>query len=95
MNVPLDTNIHHLKGSPNAGLAMATFGFFVGFAAVALYGPMATPPGSFFFSLELQFTLFSLATLTTSNYAKKVFPEMTLSRQPKIWVRSCSLPERL
>ncbi len=30
-----------LKGSPSRGLAAATFGFFVGFAAVALYGPAA------------------------------------------------------
>lgn len=30
-----------LKGSPNLGLAMGTWGFFVGFAAVALYGPAA------------------------------------------------------
>ncbi|GBD88286.1 putative nitrate transporter NarT [bacterium BMS3Abin03] len=30
-----------LKGSPNIGLAGATLGFFVGFAAVALYGPTA------------------------------------------------------
>lgn len=30
-----------LKGSPALGLTMATFGFFVGFAAVSLYGPVA------------------------------------------------------
>lgn len=30
-----------LKGGPNSGLAMATFGFFIGFAAVSLYGPVA------------------------------------------------------
>ncbi|BAI81533.1 nitrate/nitrite extrusion protein [Deferribacter desulfuricans SSM1] len=30
-----------LKGTPNSGLIMATFGFFVGFAAVSLYGPVA------------------------------------------------------
>lgn len=32
---------HELKGNPTAGLAMATWGFFIGFAAVALYGPAA------------------------------------------------------
>ncbi len=32
---------HGLKGSPAMGLAMATFGFFIGFAAVSLYGPVA------------------------------------------------------
>lgn len=30
-----------LKGNPKMGLAAATFGFFVGFAAVSLYGPAA------------------------------------------------------
>ncbi len=30
-----------VKGSPTVGLAMATFGFFIGFAAVSLYGPVA------------------------------------------------------
>lgn len=30
-----------LKGGPNSGLVMATFGFFIGFAAVSLYGPVA------------------------------------------------------
>ncbi|HHJ11476.1 MAG TPA: MFS transporter, partial [Bacteroidetes bacterium] len=33
---------YHLKGTPNMGLIMATFGFFIGFAAVSLYGPVAT-----------------------------------------------------
>lgn len=32
---------YRLAGSPTSGLAMATWGFFVGFAAVALYGPAA------------------------------------------------------
>ena len=32
---------YHLAGSPAAGLTMGTWGFFVGFAAVALYGPAA------------------------------------------------------
>ncbi len=30
-----------LQGSPRQGLVMATWGFFIGFAAVALYGPAA------------------------------------------------------
>ena len=32
---------YQLAGSPAAGLTMGTWGFFVGFAAVALYGPAA------------------------------------------------------
>ncbi len=32
---------YRLKGDPKTGLIAATFGFFVGFAAVALYGPTA------------------------------------------------------
>ncbi len=32
---------YRLHGTPAAGLAMATWGFFIGFAAVALYGPAA------------------------------------------------------
>ncbi len=32
---------YHLKGTPTSGLIMATFGFFIGFAAVSLYGPVA------------------------------------------------------
>ena len=32
---------YRLAGSPTLGLAMGTWGFFVGFAAVALYGPAA------------------------------------------------------
>ncbi|MEB3779199.1 MAG: MFS transporter [Desulfurococcales archaeon] len=32
---------YKLKGDPTKGLIAATFGFFVGFAAVALYGPTA------------------------------------------------------
>jgi len=30
-----------VKGTPQIGLVMATFGFFIGFAAVSLYGPVA------------------------------------------------------
>ncbi len=33
--------VYALKGSPTAGLVMATWGFFIGFAAVSLYGPAA------------------------------------------------------
>ncbi|MGO8916205.1 MAG: MFS transporter [Stellaceae bacterium] len=33
--------IYLLKGRPTAGLVMATWGFFIGFAAVSLYGPAA------------------------------------------------------
>ncbi|MDA8107964.1 MAG: MFS transporter [Betaproteobacteria bacterium] len=32
---------HELEGNPKLGLVMATWGFFIGFAAVALYGPAA------------------------------------------------------
>lgn len=32
---------YNLKGNPSRGLIGATFGFFIGFAAVALYGPAA------------------------------------------------------
>jgi NNP family nitrate/nitrite transporter-like MFS transporter len=32
---------HGLQGSPRLGLIMGTWGFFIGFAAVALYGPAA------------------------------------------------------
>jgi len=32
---------HKLAGNPSSGLAIGTWGFFVGFAAVALYGPAA------------------------------------------------------
>jgi NNP family nitrate/nitrite transporter-like MFS transporter len=32
---------YQLSGSPTAGLVMGTWGFFVGFAAVSLYGPAA------------------------------------------------------
>jgi MFS transporter, NNP family, nitrate/nitrite transporter len=37
-----DASAHyHLSGTPALGLTMGTWGFFVGFAAVALYGPAA------------------------------------------------------
>lgn len=47
MTVPFKTTVsqppvsYRLSGSPTAGLAMGTWGFFIGFAAVALYGPAA------------------------------------------------------
>jgi NNP family nitrate/nitrite transporter-like MFS transporter len=37
----MDPKHVQLKGSPGKGLFAATFGFFIGFAAVALYGPVA------------------------------------------------------
>ncbi len=37
----MDTTNVQLKGNPSRGLFAATFGFFIGFAAVALYGPAA------------------------------------------------------
>lgn len=33
--------VSQLKGTPNEGLFGATLGFFIGFAAVALFGPTA------------------------------------------------------
>ncbi|MBY7143104.1 MFS transporter [Virgibacillus sp. NKC19-3] len=33
---------YRLKGSPNRGLLMATFGFFIGFSAVSLFGTVAS-----------------------------------------------------
>jgi NNP family nitrate/nitrite transporter-like MFS transporter len=44
MNAPhLEPDLHTrpLKGSPRLGLIGATLGFFVGFGAVALFGPTA------------------------------------------------------
>ncbi|NPA16274.1 MFS transporter [Persephonella sp.] len=37
----MKTDQFQVKGSPTTGLIMATFGFFIGFAAVSLYGPVA------------------------------------------------------
>lgn len=39
--VNTQTSSYKLQGSPNRGLMMGTWGFFVGFAGVALYGPAA------------------------------------------------------
>ena len=36
-----NTGNYRLSGSPSLGLIMGTWGFFIGFAAVALYGPAA------------------------------------------------------
>ncbi len=37
----IGTPSYRLSGSPTVGLTMGTWGFFIGFAAVALYGPAA------------------------------------------------------
>jgi MFS transporter, NNP family, nitrate/nitrite transporter len=37
-----EKNVAQVKGTPNQGLFAATMGFFVGFAAVALFGPTAS-----------------------------------------------------
>ncbi len=41
VTAPKRSGHYQLTGSPAAGLTMGTWGFFVGFAAVALYGPAA------------------------------------------------------
>ena len=41
MNVDALKGRYGLRGTPRGGLTMATWGFFIGFAAVALYGPAA------------------------------------------------------
>src|SRR5271169_3868115 len=46
-----------LRGSPRQGLIMGTWGFFFGFAAVALYGPAAR---SFQQSMQLSAVLVGL-----------------------------------
>jgi NNP family nitrate/nitrite transporter-like MFS transporter len=40
-NTSGESRHYKLSGSPASGLAMGTWGFFIGFAAVALYGPAA------------------------------------------------------
>ncbi len=40
-SLPANRGTYQLSGSPDLGLTMGTWGFFVGFAAVALYGPAA------------------------------------------------------
>ncbi len=50
-----------LKGSPAQGLAMGTWGFFVGFAAVALYGPAAK-----FFQEQMQIGGLALGLLVAA-----------------------------
>ena len=37
----IGANPHRLLGTPTTGLVMGTWGFFIGFAAVSLYGPAA------------------------------------------------------
>ncbi len=39
--IEYDGKVIEITGSPQIGLIMATFGFFIGFAAVSLYGPVA------------------------------------------------------
>ncbi|WP_436346474.1 MFS transporter [Natronorubrum sp. FCH18a] len=39
---PAESGSVDVRGSPRQGVASATFGFFVGFAGVVLYGPVAT-----------------------------------------------------
>ncbi len=39
--IEVNGKVIEIKGSPQIGLIMATFGFFIGFAAVSLYGPVA------------------------------------------------------
>jgi len=50
-----------LQGSPAMGLAMGTWGFFVGFAAVALYGPAAK-----FFQEQMQLGGLALGLLVAA-----------------------------
>lgn len=39
--IEYEGKVIEITGSPQIGLIMATFGFFIGFAAVSLYGPVA------------------------------------------------------
>jgi len=50
-----------LSGSPTAGLVMGTWGFFVGFAAVALYGPAAK-----YFQEQMQLSGLALGLLVAA-----------------------------
>src|SRR5579863_6053581 len=64
---PVDTTAaesrahYQLSGSPAAGLTMATGGFFVGFAAVALYGPAAK-----YFQEQMQLSGLALGLLVAA-----------------------------
>src|SRR3974377_2446488 len=56
------TPVHYrLSGSPAHGLAMGTWGFFVGFAAVALYGPAAK-----YFQEQMHLSGFALGLLVAA-----------------------------
>ena len=50
-----------LRGGPRAGLAMGTWGFFIGFAGVALYGPAAK-----FFQDQMQLSGIALGFLVAA-----------------------------
>ncbi len=52
---------HRLSGTPAQGLAFGTWGFFVGFAAVALYGPAAK-----YFQGQMQFGGLALGLLVAA-----------------------------
>jgi len=52
---------YRLSGSPALGLTMGTWGFFVGFAAVALYGPAAK-----YFQEQMQLSGFALGLLVAA-----------------------------
>ena len=52
---------YRLSGSPTTGLVMGTWGFFVGFAAVALYGPAAK-----FFQEQMQLSGLALGLLVAA-----------------------------
>jgi NNP family nitrate/nitrite transporter-like MFS transporter len=52
---------YQLSGNPTIGLAMGTWGFFIGFAAVALYGPAAT-----YFQEQMQLGGFELGLLVAA-----------------------------
>lgn len=53
-----NTATYRLAGSPMGGLTMGTWGFFIGFAAVALYGPAAK-----FFQSQMHLGGFALGML--------------------------------
>jgi MFS transporter, NNP family, nitrate/nitrite transporter len=55
------TSAYRLMGSPTAGLIMGTWGFFIGFAAVALYGPAAK-----FFQSQMHLGGFALGMLVAA-----------------------------
>lgn len=50
-----------LSGNPSRGLTMGTWGFFIGFAAVALYGPAAK-----FFQAQMHLSGFALGILVAA-----------------------------